>query len=213
MQQDWILKLLLRLLRLLRLHRQLKRLSADTSGMVAVEFVLTLPLMLMIFFGTIQISTAVAVDRKVSITARTLSDLISQAPATGAADSDFTNAFNITQAILSPYSNTPLTAIISQIRINPTTLAGEVVWSKASNATAHTYKQIVTVPSALQIAGSYLIMSEVSYVYQPIVGYDIKLGFSSASYTLSDSMFTRPRNFTCVYYSTWQACPTTGNLP
>jgi Flp pilus assembly protein TadG len=207
MQRDWLLKLRL------RLHDQVRRLSVDTRGMVAVEFVLTLPLMLMIFFGTIQISTAVAVDRKVSITARTLSDLLSQAPATGATDTDFTNAFQITTAILSPYANAPLNAIISQVRINPTTLAGEVVWSKASNATAHTYKQVVPVPAALQVAGTYLIMSEVTYNYQPIVGYDIKLGFASASFALSDSMFARPRQNPCVWYSTWQQCPTTGNLP
>jgi len=73
MHRDWLLKLRH------RLRYQVQRLSADTRGMVAVEFVLTLALMLRIFFGTIQISTAVAVDRKVSITARTLSDLISQA--------------------------------------------------------------------------------------------------------------------------------------
>jgi Flp pilus assembly protein TadG len=207
MQRRWMLKLRL------RLRDQVRRLSVDTSGMVAVEFVLTVPLMLMIFFGTIQISTAVAVDRKVSLTARTLSDLISQAPATGITATDTSNALGLTTAILSPYSNTPLQAKISQVRINPTTLAGEVVWSVASNATAHTYKEAVPVPSALQVAGTYLIMSEVTYIYQPIVGYDIKLGFASASFTLSDSMFTRPRQSTCVMYSTWQSCPTTGNLP
>ena len=72
MQIDWMLKLRL------RLRDQVRRLSADTGGIAAVEFAMLVPLMLMVFFGTIQISTAVAVDRKVSLTARTLSDLISQ---------------------------------------------------------------------------------------------------------------------------------------
>ena len=80
----------------LRLRVRLWRLSLDTRGVAAVEFVLMLPLMLMIFFGTIQVSTVVAVDRKVSLVARSLSDMISQAPALGVADADFTNAFNIT---------------------------------------------------------------------------------------------------------------------
>jgi Flp pilus assembly protein TadG len=202
----------------LRLHDQVQRLSVDTRGIAAVEFAMLVPLMLMIFFGTIQISTAVAVDRKVSLTARTLSDLISQAPATGAVNTDFTNAFGITMAILSPYSNTPLKAIISQVYIDPTTLAGNVVWSQASNATAHRYKDPVSVPAALLpppggTTGSYLILSEVTYNYQPIVGYDIKLGFASSTYPLGDSMFTRPRNDTCVRYGTWTTCPTTGSLP
>jgi Flp pilus assembly protein TadG len=205
MQIDWMWKLRL------RLRHQALRLSVDTRGIAAVEFAMLVPLMLMIFFGTIQISTAVAVDRKVSLTARTLSDLISQA--SSVTNTDISNAFATGLAIMSPYASTPLKSIISQIYIDPTTLVAKVVWSQASNATAHAYKDVVTVPTALQIAGSYLIMSEVTYNYQPIVGYDIKLGFASTSYPLSDSMFTRPRQSTCVQYSTWTTCPTTGSLP
>jgi Flp pilus assembly protein TadG len=168
----------------------------------------------MIFFGTIQVSTAVAVDRKVSIAARTLSDLISQALATGVSDTDFANAFGLTTAILSPYANAPLQAIITEVYIAPTTLTATVIWSKATtNATAHARDSTVTtlVPAALRVGGTYLIMSEVTYNYQPIVGYDIKLGFASASFTLSDSMFTRPRQNACVLYpaaTTTSPCPT-----
>jgi Flp pilus assembly protein TadG len=194
MQGDWMLKLPL------RLRDQFRRLSLDSRGVAAVEFVLMLPLMLMIFFGTIQISTVVAVDRKVSLVARSLSDMISQAPALGVGAADFTNAFNITQAIMYPYANTPVQAIISEVYINPTTLAGTVMWSVASNATAHTKDAVVSVPTGLQTAGTYLILSEVTYNYQPVVGYNISLGFTSASFALSDSMFTRPRQNGCVLY-------------
>jgi Flp pilus assembly protein TadG len=199
-----------------RLRDQVRRLSVDARGIAAVEFAMLLPLMLMIFFGTIQISTAVAVDRKVSLTARTLSDLISQSPAPplAAQTTDFNNAFGITAAILSPYANTPLHATISQVYVDPTTLNANVVWSVAtSNATPRPYKYPVSLPAALQVPGSYLIMSEVTYSYQPIVGYNINLGFASASYPLSDSMFTRPRNGICVTYSTWTTCPTGVSLP
>jgi Flp pilus assembly protein TadG len=195
----------------LRLRVRLRRLSLDTRGVAAVEFVLMLPLMLMIFFGTIQVSTVVAVDRKVSLVARSLSDMISQAPALGVADADFTNAFNITQAIMYPYANTPVQAIISEVRIDPTTLVGTVMWSKALNATAHAQDSVVSVPTGLQTGGAYLNLSEVTYNYQPVVGYNISLGFTSASFALSDSMFTRPRQNNCVIYpasTTTTACPT-----
>ena len=36
------------------------------------------PIMLVMFFGTVEISSGVAVDRKVRLVARTLSDLTSQ---------------------------------------------------------------------------------------------------------------------------------------
>jgi Flp pilus assembly protein TadG len=199
MQIDWMLKLRL------RMRYQARRLSVDKRGIAAVEFAMLVPLMLMVFFGTIQISTAVAVDRKVSLTARTLSDLISQAASI--TDTDISNAFATGLAILSPYASAPLQAKISQVYIDPTTLVAKVKWSKASNATAHTCNEVVTVPTALQVAGTYLIMSEVTYNYQPVVGYDIKLKFVSSTYPLSDLMYTRPRQSVNVAYPTAPACP------
>lgn len=187
-----------------RVRHHARRLAADKRGIAAVEFVMILPLMLMIFFGTIQVSTAVAVDRKVSLTARTLSDLISQA--SSITDTDISNAFGASTAILSPYANGQLQAKITQIHIDKTTLAPKIVWSKASNWTAHACGDAVTVPSALLIADSYLIMSEVSYPYQPMVGYDIKLKFVSSTFTFADSMFTRPRQSVSVAYPTQTVC-------
>jgi Flp pilus assembly protein TadG len=193
------------------LRERIRRLPADTRGVAAIEFAMLVPLMLMIFFGTIQVSTAVAVDRKVSLTARTLSDLISQA--SSVTDTDFSNAFATSLAILSPYASTPLQSKISEVYIDPTTLVGKVVWSKASNASPHAYKDVVTVPAALQVAGTYLILSEVTYNYQPVVGYDASTKYVSTVFPLSDQMFTRPRQSTCVTYSTWTTCPVTGSLP
>jgi Flp pilus assembly protein TadG len=194
----------------LRLRRQALRLSADTSGIAAVEFAMLVPLMLMIFFGTIQISTAVAVDRKVSLSARTLSDLISQAASV--TSTDFSNAFGITTAILSPYAtttNNPLKAKITEIYITPITLAPKIVWSNAtSNTTAHscTDSSTLTVPAALLIGDTYLVLSEATYNYQPIAGYDIKAGFVSTTYPLMDSMYTRPRQQKCVLYPAVTLC-------
>ena len=50
----------------------------DCRGVAAVEFAMVLPLMLVLFFGTLEFSAGVAVDRKVTMMARTLSDLTSQ---------------------------------------------------------------------------------------------------------------------------------------
>ena len=53
-------------------------LSENTSGFAAVEFAMILPILLVLFFGTVEISNAVAVYRKVTLMAHTLSDLTSQ---------------------------------------------------------------------------------------------------------------------------------------
>ncbi len=75
-----------------------------------------------------------------------------------------------------------------------------VQWSKAATvatctspatltASAHNAGDIVTVPPALLVEQTYLIFSEVSYLYTPTVGYVM----GKAGVTLSDVAYTRPR--------------------
>ncbi len=62
----------------------------------------------------------------------------------------------------------------------------------------------VTIPSALQVGGTYLIFSEVSYTYVPAVGYVM----TKSGITMSDFTYTRSRQSTCVMYNT-AVCTTT----
>src|ERR1700682_582768 len=75
----------------------------DRSGIAATEFAVIVPIMLVMFFGTVEFSSGVAVDRKVTLVARTLSDLTSQSISVG--DSDMTNFSTASYAILTPYSS------------------------------------------------------------------------------------------------------------
>jgi Flp pilus assembly protein TadG len=56
----------------------------DRSGIAATEFAVIVPIMLVMFFGVVEFSSAVAVDRKVTLVSRTLSDLTAQAPSSAA---------------------------------------------------------------------------------------------------------------------------------
>src|SRR4051812_32463503 len=190
----------------LRLREQVQSLAVDTRGVAAIEFLMLMPLMLMICFGTIQVSTGVAVDRKVSLTVRTLSDLISQNATI--TDTQIANAFATGKAMMSPYSDAPMKSTISQVYIEPVTLLAKVKWSKAAGtgAVLHTCNEVVTVPTALQVSGTYLIMSEITYDFTPVVGHDIKLKFVSPTFHLSDKMYTRPRQSLNVSYPTAPAC-------
>lgn len=171
---------------------------ADGRGLAATEFAVIVPLMLVMFFGTVEFSSAVAIDRKVTLMARTLSDLTSQS--TSVADTDMTNFFAASTAMLTPYSATPVVATITELYVDSTQTA-HVQWSKGSSP--RTQKSSVSIPTTLAIADTYLIFSEVSYTYTPSVGYVLK-----SAVTLSDVAYTRPRQSTCVYYSPATACTT-----
>jgi Flp pilus assembly protein TadG len=191
-----------------RLRRSAAELSKDRRGVAATEFVMIVPLMLTMFFGMVEFSSGVAVDRKVTLVARTLSDLTSQSPASGVSDSDLTNFFAASVGILAPYSASPTQSTITELYVDPATLKARVQWSKASTfnssgsvvlgTSSHSPGDIITIPAALLVGDTYLIWSEVSYKYVPAVGYVM----AQAGVTLSDKTYTRPRQSICVMYNT-----------
>jgi Flp pilus assembly protein TadG len=183
----------------LRARRTVRDLFHDCRGVAATEFVLVVPVMLILFFGTDEFATGIAVDRKVTLMARTLSDLTSQN--ISVTDTQFTNFFNASAGIMTPYSASPVRSTITELYVDPNTLAARVQWSKGSSP--RTAGTTVPIPTALQVGGTYLIYSEVSYAFVPTIGYVLK-----NSITLSDFTFTRPRQSLCVMYNT-TVCTTT----
>jgi len=190
----------------LRVRRRAFELRGNNSGVAAVEFAMIIPIMAALLIGTNEFAAGVAVDRKVTIMARTLSDLTSQN--TGVTDVQLTNFFNAGKGIMTPYPSTPVEGTITELFIHPTTLKARVQWSKG--IAVRNKGDIVEIPDALKIAGTYLIYSEVKYKYVPSVAWFIN---KVDGITLSDTSFTRPRQSLCVVYpapaagAAMPACP------
>jgi Flp pilus assembly protein TadG len=177
--------------------RRLAEFRRDRSGIAATEFAVVVPLMLVLFFGAVEFSTGVAVDRKVTLVARTLADLVSQNPSV--TDTQFTNFFNagtqvMSQYTLPPYSASTLHSTISELYVDPNSHNAKVQWSKGY--AVRSIGSNVTIPTALKVDGTYLIFSEVSYLYTPTVGYVM----AKAGINLSNLAYTRPRQSLCVAY-------------
>ena len=172
------------------------RFMRDRRANAAVEFAFIAPLMLTMFFGMVEFGSAIASMRKVTLSARNLSDLVSQS--SKVTDLDIGNFNQTGKAIMTPYWTADYLTRVSQIYIDPATLMGKVKWSKGSGSDMpdRPIDSSVTVPMALRIAGSYLIYSEVNHKYVPAVGYVM----AKAGIPLSDTTYTRPRQSTCVLY-------------
>jgi Flp pilus assembly protein TadG len=193
-----------------RLRCSLGRLATDSRGIAAVEFALILPLMIMMFFGMIDVSMGVAADRKVTVIAQSMADLASRY--TTVTDTDIANFFKIGDAMLTPYAASNLSARISQVYLDPDAAGlGKVQWSKGDAPLKE--GSSITVPAGLigkdssnkVLASQYLIFAEVDYVYKPIIGWVV----SKNGLTLSEKTYTRPRQSVCVYYSPATVCTTT----
>src|SRR5690349_9458557 len=130
------------------------RFRSDTRGAAAVEFAMLAPAMIALFFGTGELSQAVAVDRKVTIVSRSLSDLVAQS--TTITDADMTNIFTAASSIMTPYPVTPLSARVSAININSTGTSATVGWSNAygTGLPARGTGSAVTIPNALKVANT-----------------------------------------------------------
>ena len=203
----------------LRARRCAGDMLEDCSAVAATEFAVIVPVVLVLFFGTVEFSTAVAVARKVTLMARTLSDLASQSPPAGIFDTDFTNIFAAANGVMTPYTPPLYPAVsstITEIYIDPATGVGRSQWSKGTAPRA--VSSTVPVPAGLIVTdpvthailpGQYLIFSEVSVLYTPTVGYVM----AKAGVNLSDVSYTRPRQAACVVYQpvatgTTPPCPT-----
>ena len=192
----------------LRARASAPALLKNTSGLAAVEFAMTLPIMLVLFFGTVEMSNGVAVYRKVTLMAHTLSDLTSQSVEVQST-TDLPNFFAASTGVMAPYSAAPISQTITEIWVNPSGQA-RVQWSYGSSPlTPGT--PFPNLPSNLAVANSYVIFSQVGYLYKPAVGYVMP----TAGVSLSDFAYTRPRQSTCVLYnpsmplsSPPPACPT-----
>ncbi|MDP3544744.1 TadE/TadG family type IV pilus assembly protein [Phreatobacter sp. HK31-P] len=163
-------------------------LRRDRRGVSAVEFALILPLMVTLFLATVETTQGLQADRKVSLAARTLSDLSSQA--TVISNTDMSNIMDATADIIAPFAMTQAQVVVTGIQTDILGVS-RVVWSDARNTTRYTCGQTMTVPTELKPAigtAGFLVLAEVKFYYTPTVAYLI-----SGTITLSDRLYTRPR--------------------
>ena len=168
-----------------KLPRRLMRFARDQEGVSAVEFAMLLPLMITLYLGTVEISQGVAIDRKVTLTTRTVADLASQASTIS--NADMTNMLNASSSVIQPYDSSKLKVTVSLVSIDGSGKA-TITWSDTLGGTKRAVGSTVTLPAALVVNNTSLVWSEVSYTYTPTIGYVI-----TGPLNLSDQIYMRPR--------------------
>jgi len=164
------------------LASQLRRWARDNRGVSAIEFSLMAPILIVMFMGMCDLTTAVMVQQHVNQAAEGVADVVSQQTQLDATTTNGMVAmFTAGSFFVEPYSATPLSLRISEIYYNPSisTSAGLVAWSCATGTfTPYTYQQQFTVVPGTtegigavlyvgnpQAAGEAFIEVETSYVY------------------------------------------------
>jgi len=185
-----------------RPFNKLRRFVRDDSGISAVEFALIAPLMAMIYFGCIELSLMMTLDRKVTGATAALGDLTSRSSTVS--NAELTDIFEATRMVMQPNDMTGSRMRISSLYEESG--AVKVAWSDGCNLTPYATDQVMTIPNNLIPTDGTIIMAEIEYDYNSGIGY-----FFTTSKTLSDKFYLRPRrvdsisrdrtagSFTCAY--------------
>ncbi len=166
----------------------------NRHGLALVEFALLLPVMLTLFLGGFQLCQASACQRRVTIVARALADLVTQYDTINA--TRVATILDASTQIMAPFDVSAARSRVSLIRVDPA-LNVTVVWSEGDvRTTPRPVGEFTALPPAMKIANSYYVLGEVSYDYRPISGR------FAWPITFTQSLFMVPRK------STYVDCPT-----
>jgi Flp pilus assembly protein TadG len=183
------------------LRRRGRAFGADLHGVSVVEFALLLPLMLTMFFGSIEVTDAISADRQVTLVASTVAEIASQSPAAPPlASGDVSNILAAASSVLAPFSIANAKVTLSSVVIDANGNA-TIDWSSSLNGTPRSGVVTNSIPAALRIASTSVLWGEATYAYKPVIGWVV-----TGTLNMYNEIFMRPRNSSCVQY-TGTLCP------
>lgn len=180
------------------LARAVERFRRSTEGVGAVEFALIVPILLIIYLMSFEITVAISVNRKVTRSASDIADIVTQK---SPIDKSFLATMPyVANAVIAPYSSSGLTVKISGISVDALSVA-RIAWSWQSGGTRpYTVGAPVSIPVDLAIPNSFLVHSELTLPYSLLFYLPGLNGTSVKSLTISKDFYYRQRtgnNITC----------------
>jgi len=193
-----------------------KRLARSRQGVAAVEFAFVAPVLLALYFVTLEVSHAIETNKKVGRAASMIADLITQQQCVTPTSVDA--IMQIGKATLQPYDRSQLAVHVTGIQISDEdTPKVTVAWSRMMADTGATAPDPdekaddpTTVPSELKIRNTFLVRVQTTLDYRPIIAWsaDAKqtLGLMAAfdNINMAEQYYLRPRMSNSIDFNT---CP------
>ncbi|WP_322987760.1 MULTISPECIES: TadE/TadG family type IV pilus assembly protein [unclassified Hoeflea] len=148
---------------LIGLRRIARKLRGNRDGVGAVEFALIAPVLIVLYMGSLEISVAMSVNKKLARAASTVADLITQEDFVDKAK--LASMDNVAQAVMTPFKSNGMVLKVTGIDINSAGIA-KVAWSwKNDNTKPYATNSTQTLPANLAIPDTFLVRTELEFPY------------------------------------------------
>ena len=184
-----------------------RRLARDRRGAAAIEFAFIAPVLLSLYFVTMEVAQGIEANKKIARVASMTADLLTQQQTLS--KSEVEAIMRIGEAILQPYNRTKPTITVTAITItDENTPKVKVLWSRrltnGSFGAGLTKDSITTVPEKLKVRNSFLMRVESQLNYKPVIVWTAQekaaLGLAAAfdNISMEENYYLRPRMSTSI---------------
>ncbi|SOE17094.1 Flp pilus assembly protein TadG [Hoeflea halophila] len=144
-----------------KINRTVRKLRGDRSGVGAVEFALIAPVLIILYMGSLEVSVAMSVNKKLARAASTIADLVTQ---DSSVDKAFLNSMvNVAESVMTPFPSDGMKVKITGIAVNSSGV-GKASWSWQEDGTRpYTNNSTQELPDELAIPDTFLVRTEVEF--------------------------------------------------
>jgi Flp pilus assembly protein TadG len=154
--------------------RRRARAGLGVAGNVAVEFGLTVPVLLLLMLGSAEMARFVILHQKVDRVAVTTSDLVARAETIK--ESELSDIFEAADVVAQPFDLLNLGVVIVSAVTNEDGSGARIAWQRSGGGTAAHTSQIGTQGGAASLSadfevreGETAIIAEVFYDFEPFL--------------------------------------------
>lgn len=176
-----------------RIAHLIGRLRDDCRGVGAIEFAFIAPVMIVLYIGAVEVSVAMAVNKKLARASSTVADLITQ-------DRDINKNTlmgmeAVARSIMAPYDPQPVKMKISSVYVEADGTA-IIDWSWKPNTgngeRAYIEGSETVIPDGLRVPDTYLIRAELAYRHDMITSFPFT-GRTMTGIDMGKTYHLRPR--------------------
>ncbi|WP_428377984.1 TadE/TadG family type IV pilus assembly protein [Lichenicoccus sp.] len=168
------------------------RLADDRRGVAALELALVAPLMLIMFFGVVEVTQLIRVSNKLDFASQAIENIVAgQNPATVVS---VTNAYQGGELVMAPFVGTTNLAVTVASVIFDASGNASLAWQiTEGGASAMSVATACGLAKGLGLGSDSVILVQASYSYSAITHYILP-----SSYALSHVAYGRPRNISTI---------------